>query len=101
MAWARITFGARSFHAAADPTAGDLVTHGPYRFWRHPIYASVVYFVWAGVLSAPAPDSVGVAAVVTGSLVARMLFEEQLLRQHFPDYDAYCARTKRIIPFVL
>ena len=29
---ARITFGRRSFHAAANPTAGGLVTSGPYRF---------------------------------------------------------------------
>ena len=31
MVWARITFGRRSFHAAANPTAGGLVTTGPYR----------------------------------------------------------------------
>ena len=28
--WARMTFGARSFHAGAEPTAGELVTTGPY-----------------------------------------------------------------------
>ena len=38
MVWARVTFGRRSFHAAANPTAGGLVTTGPYRFIRHPIY---------------------------------------------------------------
>jgi hypothetical protein len=27
---ARITFGIRSFHAAANPTSGGLVTSGPY-----------------------------------------------------------------------
>jgi len=31
MIWARITFGRRSFHAAANATAGGLVTTGPYR----------------------------------------------------------------------
>ena len=40
MIWARVTLGMRSFHAAANPTEGGIVTHGPYRFWRHPIYAS-------------------------------------------------------------
>ena len=29
MVWARQTFGLRSFHAAANPTAGNLVTMGP------------------------------------------------------------------------
>src|SRR6476619_3918762 len=51
MLWARVTFGARSFHATANPTEGGLVTSGPYRFWRHPIYAAVLLFVWTGVLT--------------------------------------------------
>src|ERR1041384_7181632 len=42
--WARITFGVRSFHAAANPTAGGLVTTGPYRFIRHPIYTAACLF---------------------------------------------------------
>src|SRR5436305_14686109 len=50
MIWARLTFGLRSFHAAATPTAGGLVDTGPYRYWRHPIYAAILYFVWAGAL---------------------------------------------------
>ena len=29
MIWARLTFGMRSFHLAANPTAGGLVTTGP------------------------------------------------------------------------
>src|SRR5512141_1042392 len=35
MLWARLSFGSRSFHAAANPTEGHLVTTGPYRFIRH------------------------------------------------------------------
>ena len=45
MVWARVTFGGRSFHFAANPTAGGLVTWGPYRFVRHPIYASILLFI--------------------------------------------------------
>ena len=30
MIWARVTFGRRSFHLAANPTEGGLVTTGPY-----------------------------------------------------------------------
>ena len=47
MIWARITFKSRSFHLTADPTKGGLVTNGPYRWLRHPIYAAVIYFSWA------------------------------------------------------
>jgi protein-S-isoprenylcysteine O-methyltransferase Ste14 len=44
MVWARLTFGIRSFHGTANPTAGGLVTTGPYRYFRHPIYAAILYF---------------------------------------------------------
>src|ERR1044071_6056914 len=50
MVWARITFGRRSFHAAANPTAGGLVTTGPYRFIRHPIYTAVCLFGWSAIV---------------------------------------------------
>ena len=45
MVWARLSFGRRSFHAGADPTEGGLVTHGAYRWFRHPIYAAICYFL--------------------------------------------------------
>src|SRR6266516_2249539 len=46
--WARITFGRRSFHLAANPTEGGLVTTGPYRHIRHPIYTALCLFTGAG-----------------------------------------------------
>src|SRR5881398_2225420 len=46
--WGRIAFGRRSYHVVADPTEGGLVTGGPYRYIRHPIYAAFCLFVSAG-----------------------------------------------------
>ena len=50
MVWARVTFGRRSFHAAANPTAGGLVTTGPYRLIRHPIYTAACLFGWGPIV---------------------------------------------------
>jgi len=103
MLWARLTFGMRSFHATANPTAGGLVTAGPYRYWRHPIYAAVLLFVWSGILArgvAPAAVDLALGAFATLMTAVRIQAEEQLLRAAIPEYGAYAARTKRLVPFV-
>ena len=101
MLWARVTFGIRSFHYAANPTEGGLVITGPYRFVRHPIYAAILLFVWAGVASNLSPVSAALGGVVSAMLFLRMVFEESLVRQRYPEYADYARRTKRVVPFLL
>jgi protein-S-isoprenylcysteine O-methyltransferase Ste14 len=98
---ARITFGRRSFHAAATPTAGGLVTSGPYRWLRHPIYAAVLYFVWSAAIDYHSPQALVAAGLVTAGAAVRMYAEETLLIGKYPEYAGYRARTSRVIPFVL
>jgi len=99
MVWARITLGHRSFHAAATPTKGALITNGPYRYIRHPIYAAVCLFTCAGALAHHSLGALLVILVLIGAM-ARMFAEEQLLRARYPEYKAYAATTKRMVPFV-
>ena len=101
MLWARLTFGGRSFHAGANPTAGGIVTSGPYRFLRHPIYAAILYFVWAGVGSHRSAPAVAAGLVTTAAVAVRIATEERLLIERYPEYREYAARTRRVIPFVL
>jgi protein-S-isoprenylcysteine O-methyltransferase Ste14 len=101
MIWARITFGFRSFHALANTTKGSLVTDGPYRWLRHPVYASVIYFVWAGVLTSPILYAIAAAVFISASLIARMLLEEKFLKQDYTEYTAYSEHTFLLIPFLL
>jgi protein-S-isoprenylcysteine O-methyltransferase Ste14 len=80
------------------------VTAGPYRYWRHPIYAAALLFIWAGMLahgSAPTLIDLALGALATGMTLVRVLAEEQLLRAAMPEYAAYASSTRRFIPFVL
>jgi protein-S-isoprenylcysteine O-methyltransferase Ste14 len=101
MVAARVTFGRRSFHAAADPTAGRLVTTGPYRWLRHPIYAAVLYFGWSTAIDHHSWQALAAAALITIGAAVRMYAEESLLIGKYAEYAGYRARTARVIPFVL
>lgn len=98
--WARITFGRRSFHAAADPTEGGLVTTGPYHFIRHPIYTAACLFCWAGILASISIVSLALGGLLILGTLMRMLAEERLLVQRYPAYRQYAHVTKRMVPYV-
>jgi protein-S-isoprenylcysteine O-methyltransferase Ste14 len=97
--WARWTFGIRSFHAAANPTEGGLVTAGPYRYLRHPIYAAILLFAGAGAVARPSAGSLFFLLVAAGAAV-RIAAEETLLVERYPEYRDYARRTKRLIPLL-
>ena len=101
MVWARVTFGWRSFHAAGTPTEGGLVTTGPYKYVRHPIYAAVLYFAWTGVLSHLSVMNIALGICAIGGAVLRMVVEETLVATRYPEYEAYANRTARVIPFLV
>ena len=100
MIWARITFGLRSFHATANTTKGELVTTGPYRWLRHPIYASIIYFSCASLISYPFIDTIAAVILIIGGLFVRMMLEEKSLRLTYDNYVEYSKHAKRIIPFL-
>ena len=101
MIWARLTLGVRSFHATANPTAGGLITGGPYRFVRHPMYAAILYFITAALVSHFSLVNALLVVVAAIGVSVRILGEERLLTQEFPEYMTYALHTKRVIPFVL
>ncbi len=101
MIWARITFGFKSFHASANAYKEKLITNGPYKWLRHPIYAAVIYFFLACIISYPNIETIIAVALIVVSTIVRMLLEEKSLLENFAEYDSYSRRTKRLIPFVL
>ena len=96
--WSRITFGLRSYHVGANPTKGGLVTSGPYRFVRHPIYATFCLFTAAGAV-AHLSWKTGVAlGLIISSVLIRIFCEETLVKLDYPEYQQYMSRTWRMVP---
>ena len=89
------------FHrrGSSDP-ADALVTTGPYAYLRHPLYAALIHFVWAGAVDHSSWPVLGWAETVTAGAFTRMHVEEYTLKQQFPEYRAYKKRVKKLIPFV-
>jgi protein-S-isoprenylcysteine O-methyltransferase Ste14 len=98
--WARLTFGRRSYHVAGNPTPGGLVTSGPYRHIRHPIYAAMCLLAFSAVLGHRSSGSFVCAILVFVSAVVRIFVEETLVAAAYPEYTDYKARTWRLIPYV-
>ncbi len=101
MIWARLTFGIRSFHATANTTKGGLVTNGPYRWFRHPIYAALIYFFWSCVIAFPFKETIFGVSLITAGLLIRIFLEEKFLIDNYKEqYLDYSKHTKRIIPYI-
>ncbi len=79
----------------------ELVTSGPYRFVRHPIYSGLLTAMLGTVL---VNNLLGL--IVVAALTAYFYYcgtvEERNLAATFPAaYPQYRARTKMLIPFLL
>ena len=99
--WARIHLGRNWGMPMTEKAEPELITSGPYRIVRHPIYLGLLL----GVLgTALATDLIGliIVAVLGGYFYYSASVEERNLTATFPTaYPAYRAATKMLIPFVL
>jgi protein-S-isoprenylcysteine O-methyltransferase Ste14 len=99
--WARIHLGRNWGMPMTTKAEPELVTSGPYRFVRHPIYSGLL----AGVLGTALANNL-IGLIIVAALGAYFYYaasvEERNLTATFPTaYPAYRAATKMLIPFVL
>ena len=88
----------RSF--SLTPQVRGLITTGPYRVVRHPLYLGEALNVIGIMVAVGSLTVVLVAAIVVAGEVARAALEERLLRRSFPHYDRTFGRVAHLIPGV-
>ena len=99
--WARLHIGRNWGTPMTQKDDPELVTSGPYRLVRHPIYT--------GILVAGAGTAVGlnwtwlIGVALAGSyFIYSATVEERYLTQQFPDaYPEYKRSTRMLLPFLV
>jgi protein-S-isoprenylcysteine O-methyltransferase Ste14 len=98
--WARVHIGRNWGSPMTQKDDPELVTTGPYRLVRHPIYSGILVAV---VGTAVALSWLGLIAVVLFGIyfVYSATVEERYMTEQFPDtYPVYRNTTKMLVPFV-
>jgi protein-S-isoprenylcysteine O-methyltransferase Ste14 len=97
--WPVFVLGPRFSGLVAIQPEHTLVTTGVYRVIRHPSYLGLLISTLGWGLAFRAGVGVLLTALMVPPLLARIHAEERLLRTQFgAEYEAYCARTSRLIP---
>jgi protein-S-isoprenylcysteine O-methyltransferase Ste14 len=98
--WARINLGRNWGAPMSEKDEPQLVTSGPYRWLRNPIYSGLIV---AGTGTALATNLhwLIVVALLTAYFVYSAVMEQRFLASRFPEqYATYKRSTKMLVPFV-
>jgi len=100
--WAIYAMGRGNIHIR--PTLMDgarLKRNGPYKYIRHPMYASVLLVAVSLAISPPNIENLMLLVGLLLTLYLKLSVEEKLLLARFPEYADYKNQTRYFIPFVL
>ena len=99
--WALSANRPGNFNFRPEPRhGGTLITKGPYRLIRHPMYLGLL-LISAG-LGAIIDSFHGwmLSLTLLGALLIKASFEDRWMAEMHPDWADYQARTRAFIPFI-
>lgn len=80
----------------------ELITHGPYRLIRHPIYTGLLLLFLGNAIMVGDWRGLLAVAIVLASFWRKLRLEETWLANYFGEpYRLYCTRTKALVPVLL
>lgn len=86
----------RSFSIMA--TARKLVTEGPYKIIRHPLYGAELVSIIGLAIGHWSPAAAALACIWVALQIRRAQNEERVLRATFPEYGDYARRVPMLVP---
>ena len=99
--WARHILGRNWSGRVVVRKGHHLITRGPHRRVRHPIYAGVLLALFGTSLILGYTFSFVYAVFCVFGLVRKSKQEERLLAAQFPEeYPVYAKRTRMLLPFL-
>ena len=99
--WARVYLGRNWGMPMSQKAEPELVTTGPYRTVRHPIYSGII-LAMVGTAIAVSPYWLAAVVIVGGYFLFSAVVEERNMARLFPaDYPPYKQTTKMLIPYLL
>lgn len=98
--WARTSLGKNWGMPMTQKQDPELVTSGPYKYIRHPIYSGILIAVIGSIL-ASSIFWIFVFIIQAPFFIYSCFYEDRLMLKTFPKvYPEYKARTKMLIPFI-
>jgi protein-S-isoprenylcysteine O-methyltransferase Ste14 len=97
-----VAFRKSKFSVMPEPSVnGQLITRGPYRFIRHPMYLAILMYAAGMCLHEPSWPVIIVASILFINMLIKIEMEEKLLAQQYKeDFARYSKNTYKLIPGV-
>jgi protein-S-isoprenylcysteine O-methyltransferase Ste14 len=99
--WARLYLGRNWGTPMSQKVDPDLVTTGPYRSVRHPIYAGIILAMVGTAMAVSWYWLIAVALLGTYFVYSAVVEERYMMRRFPSTYPDYKRATKMLIPYVL
>lgn len=99
--WTWIHLHPGKFHILPDVMKdAKLITTGPFRFIRHPMYLGLFLYLLPLVIEYFSYLRLAVLIIFVINMIIKMYYEEKLMLLKFPQYAEYMKHSKRIVPYI-
>jgi len=99
--WARHTLGSNWSGRVTIKEDHELITRGPYRWVRHPIYTGVLFSFLGTALALGRMGNLFAIGIMLVVFTHKIRLEERVMDQHFgAKYAGYRRTAKTLVPFI-